>query len=166
MRAGQPVTLTSDLYGDGVELPRPRRGLSGGTGAAFSLIPAQNASGNWIKVVQRLPVRITLDPGAASAPAARRPVDERHRRHLRRKPLSLTSMSRRSAPHQACRRLAGGGTVPITAVALALGTFMQVLDTTIANVSIPTIAGNLGVSPTRAPGYHRFRGGQRRFRCR
>ena len=59
---GQPVTLTSDLYGSGVKFHGRVRGLSGGTGSAFSLIPAQNASGNWIKVVQRLPVRIDLDP--------------------------------------------------------------------------------------------------------
>lgn len=62
VRPGQPVTLTSDLYGSGVTFHGRVRGLSGGTGSAFSLIPAQNASGNWIKVVQRLPVRIDLDP--------------------------------------------------------------------------------------------------------
>jgi membrane fusion protein (multidrug efflux system) len=62
VRPGQPVTLTSDLYGPGVKFHGRVRGLSGGTGSAFSLIPAQNASGNWIKVVQRLPVRIDLDP--------------------------------------------------------------------------------------------------------
>jgi membrane fusion protein (multidrug efflux system) len=62
VRAGQPVTLTSDLYGNGVKFHGRVRGLTGGTGSAFSLIPAQNASGNWIKVVQRLPVRIDLDP--------------------------------------------------------------------------------------------------------
>ena len=60
--AGQAVTLHSDLYGDAVTYHGVVTGLSGGTGAAFSLIPAQNASGNWIKVVQRVPVRITLDP--------------------------------------------------------------------------------------------------------
>jgi membrane fusion protein (multidrug efflux system) len=59
---GQPVTLTSDLYGGHVKFHGKVRGLAGGTGSAFSLIPAQNASGNWIKVVQRVPVRITLDP--------------------------------------------------------------------------------------------------------
>jgi membrane fusion protein (multidrug efflux system) len=59
---GQPVELTSDLYGDGVKFHGRVKGFSGGTGSAFSLIPAQNASGNWIKVVQRLPVRIELDP--------------------------------------------------------------------------------------------------------
>jgi membrane fusion protein (multidrug efflux system) len=62
VRIGQPVTLTSDLYGGGVKFHGRVVGLSGGTGSAFSLIPAQNASGNWIKVVQRLPVRIALDP--------------------------------------------------------------------------------------------------------
>lgn len=62
VRPGQPVTLTSDLYGSDVKFHGRVKGLSGGTGAAFSLIPAQNASGNWIKIVQRLPVRITLDP--------------------------------------------------------------------------------------------------------
>lgn len=59
---GQPVMLHADLYGDGVDYHGRVTGLSGGTGAAFSLIPAQNASGNWIKVSQRVPVRIMLDP--------------------------------------------------------------------------------------------------------
>ena len=62
VRIGQKVVLTSDLYGDGVEYHGSVVGFSGGTGSAFALIPAQNATGNWIKVVQRLPVRIRLDP--------------------------------------------------------------------------------------------------------
>jgi membrane fusion protein (multidrug efflux system) len=62
VRPGQPVTLISDLYGGSVTFHGRVRGLTGGTGSAFSLIPAQNASGNWIKVVQRVPVRIDLDP--------------------------------------------------------------------------------------------------------
>ena len=62
VRAGQPVTLTSDLYGRFGMFHGRVRVLTGGTGSAFSLIPAQNASGYWIKVVQRLPVRIDLDP--------------------------------------------------------------------------------------------------------
>ena len=62
VRVGQIATLTSDLYGDDVEYHGKVIGFSGGTGAAFALIPAQNATGNWIKVVQRLPVRIALDP--------------------------------------------------------------------------------------------------------
>lgn len=60
--SGQAATLTSDFYGDEVEFHGKVVGFAGGTGAAFSLIPAQNATGNWIKVVQRLPVRIELDP--------------------------------------------------------------------------------------------------------
>ncbi|WP_218660231.1 EmrA/EmrK family multidrug efflux transporter periplasmic adaptor subunit [Acinetobacter pittii] len=62
VRPGQRVTLTSDLYGDDIEYHGKVMGFSGGTGSAFALIPAQNATGNWIKVVQRLPVRIALDP--------------------------------------------------------------------------------------------------------
>lgn len=59
---GQKVTLTSDLYGSSVTYHGKVVGFSGGTGAAFAVIPAQNATGNWIKVVQRLPVRVALDP--------------------------------------------------------------------------------------------------------
>ncbi|MBC3868666.1 HlyD family secretion protein [Undibacterium oligocarboniphilum] len=62
MRIGQDVTLHADLYGSDVEYHGKIVGLSAGTGAAFALLPAQNASGNWIKVVQRVPVRISLDP--------------------------------------------------------------------------------------------------------
>jgi len=62
MRLGQKVTLSADLYGDDVEYQGTIESLGIGTGSAFSLLPAQNASGNWIKIVQRLPVRITLDP--------------------------------------------------------------------------------------------------------
>ncbi len=58
----QPATLTADRYGKGVEFHGYVLGLGGGTGSAFAMIPAQNATGNWIKVVQRLPVRIALDP--------------------------------------------------------------------------------------------------------
>ena len=61
MRIGQPVTLEADLYGGKVEYRGRIVGLSAGTGSAFSLLPAQNATGNWIKVVQRVPVRIVLD---------------------------------------------------------------------------------------------------------
>jgi membrane fusion protein (multidrug efflux system) len=62
IRIGQPVELTSDYYGGDVVYRGKVVGIAGGTGAAFSLIPAQNATGNWVKVVQRLPVRIALDP--------------------------------------------------------------------------------------------------------
>ena len=62
MRVGQPVTLTSDLYGSGVVFHGRVVGFGAGTGSAFSLLPAQNATGNWIKIVQRVPVRVALDP--------------------------------------------------------------------------------------------------------
>ena len=62
IRMGQPATLTADLYGHSVTYHGTVVGFSAGTGAAFALLPAQNATGNWIKVVQRLPVRIVLDP--------------------------------------------------------------------------------------------------------
>lgn len=61
VNVGQPVELVADLYGDDVVYHGVVTGLSGGTGSAFSMIPAQNATGNWIKVVQRLPVRIQLN---------------------------------------------------------------------------------------------------------
>ena len=63
MRIGQPVTLTSDVYGGAVVYHGRVAGLGIGTGSAFSLLPAQNASGNWIKIVQRLPVRIDFESG-------------------------------------------------------------------------------------------------------
>ena len=61
MRVGQPVTVTADIYGGGVTYHGKIIGLGAGTGSAFALLPPQNASGNWIKIVQRLPVRIALD---------------------------------------------------------------------------------------------------------
>jgi membrane fusion protein (multidrug efflux system) len=62
IRLGQPVKLTADVYGKKVEYQGTVAGLGAGTGSAFALLPAQNATGNWIKVVQRVPVRIALDP--------------------------------------------------------------------------------------------------------
>jgi membrane fusion protein (multidrug efflux system) len=62
VRVGQPVELHADIYGDDVDYRGTVAGLSAGSGNAFALLPSQNASGNWIKVVQRVPVRILLDP--------------------------------------------------------------------------------------------------------
>jgi membrane fusion protein, multidrug efflux system len=67
VRPGQSVELESDLYGHKVAFHGVIEGFNGGTGAAFALIPAQNATGNWIKVVQRLPVRIRLNPDELAA---------------------------------------------------------------------------------------------------
>ena len=67
VRIGQPVTLTADLYGGDVTYHGSVVGLASGTGSAFALLPPQNATGNWIKIVQRLPVRIRLDPRELAA---------------------------------------------------------------------------------------------------
>jgi membrane fusion protein (multidrug efflux system) len=62
MRLGQPVTLTADIYGGRVTYRGKIVGFGAGTGSAFAVLPAQNATGNWIKIVQRVPVRIAIDP--------------------------------------------------------------------------------------------------------
>jgi len=62
LRAGQPVQVVADAYGSSVVYRGKVAGFGAGTGSAFALLPAQNATGNWIKVVQRVPVRIALDP--------------------------------------------------------------------------------------------------------
>jgi membrane fusion protein (multidrug efflux system) len=62
VRIGQPVTLTADFYGSSVQYDGKVVGLAPGTGSVFSLLPPQNATGNWVKIVQRLPVRIAIDP--------------------------------------------------------------------------------------------------------
>ncbi|HLY79470.1 MAG TPA: HlyD family efflux transporter periplasmic adaptor subunit, partial [Caulobacteraceae bacterium] len=62
VKPGQPAKVTSDLYGSKVVYHGRVQGFAGGSGSAFAAIPAQNATGNWIKVVQRLPTRIWLDP--------------------------------------------------------------------------------------------------------
>lgn len=62
IRVGQPVELHADLYGSSMTFHGKVSGLSAGTGSAFSMLPAQNATGNWIKIVQRLPVRVDIDP--------------------------------------------------------------------------------------------------------
>lgn len=67
VRPGQRAEIVSDLYGKKVVYHGTVTGFSGGTGAAFAVVPAQNATGNWIKVVQRLPVRIALDPAELRA---------------------------------------------------------------------------------------------------
>jgi membrane fusion protein, multidrug efflux system len=70
LRVGQPATLTADVYGDAVKFHGRVAGFGAGTGSAFALLPPQNATGNWIKVVQRVPVRIALEP----AEVARHPL--------------------------------------------------------------------------------------------
>ena len=67
VKVGMPATVVADIYGGDVVYHGKVVGFSGGTGSSLSLIPAQNATGNWIKVVQRLPVRISLDPKELAA---------------------------------------------------------------------------------------------------
>jgi membrane fusion protein (multidrug efflux system) len=82
VRAGQSVELVSDLYGDDVKFHGRVVGMSGGTGSAFALIPAQNATGNWIKVVQRVPVRIQLNPTELKAHPLRVGLSMKAKVHL------------------------------------------------------------------------------------
>jgi membrane fusion protein (multidrug efflux system) len=67
IRPGEPVTLRSDLYGGSVAFHGTVAGVDAGTGSAFALLPAQNATGNWIKVVQRVPVRVLIAPADFAA---------------------------------------------------------------------------------------------------
>src|SRR5271154_549222 len=67
MRTGQPGTVHTDVYGRHVSYHGHVVGIAAGSGSAFALLPAQNATGNWIKIVQRLPVRILLDPAELKA---------------------------------------------------------------------------------------------------
>ena len=62
LRVGQPVELEADVYGSSVKFKGTVQGIGIGTGSSFSVLPAQNATGNWIKIVQRVPVRVNLDP--------------------------------------------------------------------------------------------------------
>ena len=62
LRVGQPVELKADVYGSSVKFKGTVQGIGIGTGSAFSVLPAQNATGNWIKIVQRIPVRVNVDP--------------------------------------------------------------------------------------------------------
>ena len=256
MRVGQPVTLTADLYGGKVDYHGKVAGFGAGTGAAFALLPAQNATGNWIKIVQRVPVRIALDrAGARRASAADRPVDAGRGRHARRGGERLPQLAQttpayatgvfgtpdgaadrarqgdhrrqrgrraardaarrrprdgraaRIATRGACardtrryaRRAANtivtahrsghsvdgrlrsdttpdrpaaapapltGGALALGTVALSLATFMNVLDTSIANVSIPRSRATSACRRTRARGSSRRSPWPTRSRCR
>ena len=109
LRIGQPVTISVDTFPG-----RPFRGtvaaVSPGTGAQFAILPPQNASGNWVKVVQRVPVRIEFAAERGRARPARR--NERHGRHRHR---PAEHGARRARPHQQ-----GRGTAPMMAAAARL----------------------------------------------
>src|SRR5579885_239912 len=98
MRVGQPVRLKSDLYGGGVEFHGKLVGLSAGSGSAFALLPAQNATGNWIKIVQRVPVRVALDPQELKAHPLRVGLSMRATVDVRDTSGPLVASSVRSTP--------------------------------------------------------------------
>ena len=135
MRIGQPALLTADTYGGDVEYHGRVEGLAAGSGAAFALLPAQNASGNWIKIVQRVPVRIALDP---------KEVEEH--------PLRVgLSMDVTVDVHDVSGHALGAGTAPATQPRTEAAFDPQV-DARIAQI----IAANAGSAPSSASGAHRL----------
>lgn len=102
LRIGQPVELESDLYGGSVTFNGRVAGLGAGTGSVFSALPAQNATGNWIKVVQRLPVRIELEPAQLAAHPLRIGLSMRVAVNTRdRSGPALATAARATAPYVA-----------------------------------------------------------------
>ncbi len=136
LRIGQPVTMTADVYGDKVEYHGTVAGLSAGTGAAFALLPAQNATGNWIKVVQRVPVRIALDAKELQA-------------HPLRVGLSMDATV--DVTKQDGKMLADGTAQPSAIIA---GTHPSALDGALDAQAeqqvLKIITANLGHAPSRA----------------
>src|SRR5690606_14361137 len=100
VRIGQPVTLEADIYGSDVVYHGKVAGLGAGSGSAFALLPAQNATGNWIKIVQRVPVRIALDPHELAAHPLRVGLSMRVRIDLRYQSGPLVAERIRPQPQQ------------------------------------------------------------------
>lgn len=100
MRVGQPVEVHSDMYGKDVTYHGKIAGLGAGSGAAFALLPPQNASGNWIKIVQRVPVRIALDPQELAKNPLRIGLSMRVDVDMHKTDGSLVATQVRAAPQQ------------------------------------------------------------------
>lgn len=100
MRVGQPVDVYSDIYGKDVKYHGKIAGLGAGSGAAFALLPPQNASGNWIKIVQRVPVRIALDPQELAKNPLRLGLSMRVEVDMHNTDGSLVATRVRSTPQQ------------------------------------------------------------------
>jgi membrane fusion protein, multidrug efflux system len=111
MRVGQPVRLRADIYGGKVSYHGTVVGLSAGSGTAFALLPSQNASGNWIKIVQRLPVRVALDPRELQAHPLRIGLSVTATVDIRDTSGSLVAREVRRIPIPAQRSLANDPTV-------------------------------------------------------
>ena len=145
MRPGQRATLKVDAV-DGREFNGHVESIAAATGARFSLLPPENATGNFVKVVQRVPVKIVLDSGpgsgARAAPGAVGRADDIYKVGAGDLGLgaggealatSMTDQQRQINPW-------------LIAISVMLATFMEVLDTTVVNVSLPHIAGSLSVT--------------------
>ncbi len=133
MRPGQRATISVDAYGK--KYNGHVESIAGASGALFSLLPPENATGNYVKVVQRIPVKITFDPGETKEHILRPGMSVEPKVWMQMSSAALT---------------ADGAALPrpainpwIIAMAVTLATFMEVLDTSIANVSLPHIAGSL-----------------------
>ena len=136
MRPGQPATVVADVL-PGQVVPRPCASLAPGTGAVFSVIPPENATGNFTKIVQRVPVRIALDDDDAHARrAAPRPVDHRQRRYAAR---AGERGDDRAAPPHRLRSL-------LPFVVMCVGMFMALLDIQIVASSLQDIGGGLSAA--------------------
>ena len=136
MKPGQRVQvqrgrLRQEVYGKVVA-------VGGASGSRFSVLPPENATGNYVKVVQRIPVRINLDPGQND--------DHRLRPGMSVDPESLPRVGRHRWPTPAARPWKPKFNPWLIAVVVALAAFMEVLDTSIANVALPHLAGDLGAS--------------------
>ena len=150
VRPGQPVTVTVDTYPD-TQWHGTVESISPAAAQEFSLLPAQNTSGNWVKVVQRIPMRVRVDT-SDSEPAAAARRDERRGRCRHRPCAGLAALPGRTvrsrpagAVMPAERAPAGGNRAAIT-VCVILATLMQALDTTIANVALPYMQGSVSAS--------------------
>ena len=146
VRPGQPATITVDTY-PGVEWKGEVQSISPASGSSFSLLPAQNTTGNWVKVVQRLPVRIKVDDDAGKPPlrvgmSATVDIDTGHARGW---PQFVQNWLPQGAQRSWLRPRSVANRGAITACVI-LAVVMQALDTTIANVALPYIQGSVSAS--------------------
>jgi biotin carboxyl carrier protein len=146
MRPGQPVAITVDAYPN-LKLNGHVDSIQAGAGARFSLFPPENASGNYVKVVQRVPVKIALDGRGVAGPWPRHVGGPRSPGALSVRNPSILRAMNADSPLPAASAEAPSSINPWwIALAVMLATFMEVLDTSIANVSLSHIAGSLSVS--------------------
>ena len=141
MHPGQKVTIHVDTFGRNYQ--GYVKNLPGASGDRFSLLPAENATGNYVKVVQRLPVRILFDrrAGSRSSVASRNVGGAQGMAAIS---AARAAIAKSPAPNQAPPQAAHNPWA--IALTVTMATFMELLDTSISNVSLPHIAGGLGTS--------------------